>query len=171
MLTSRLRLRAPDEGDIDFVVDMYSRYEVVRYIGRGEVQTTREEAAERIQRYRSQFGPSAGVWLIEEQNTDDDAAVGFALLKPIPFSEGIEGEQDVEIGWHLHPRAWGKGYASEAAQALVDHARAQGLKQLVAVTHADNAASQAVAARLGMTHQDSTDRYYNTTCELFTLDL
>ncbi|WP_191089774.1 GNAT family N-acetyltransferase [Nesterenkonia ebinurensis] len=220
LLTQRLRLRAPDEEDVEFALDVYSRHEVVRYIGTGEVQTTREQACYRIARYRSQFGPAAGVWLIEQRDArlgraktrvgsepsetrlgpakcgacgamseategcpqcgqaieqserTNGARVGFALMKPIPFSEGVEAEQqDIEIGWHLHPSAWGSGFASEAAQALVDHARAQGLGQLVAVTHAENAASQAVARRLGMRYRGSTDRYYNTACELFTLDL
>ncbi|NEB07143.1 GNAT family N-acetyltransferase, partial [Streptomyces sp. SID13726] len=36
-----------------------------------------------------------------------------------------------------------------------------------AVTHPDNAASQAVCRRIGMTHRGTTDAYYGTTCELF----
>lgn len=168
--TSRLRLRAPTPEDLDFVLDLYSRPEVVRHIGTGQVQTTEGEALARIQRYRSFFGPHTGIWLIEKH--DDDAPLGFALLKPIPFSAGVdEAEMDIEIGWHLHPDAWGSGYATEAAQALIDLARAAGLARLVAVTRSENHASMAVTGRLGMRHQGQSDRYYDTTCELFTLDL
>lgn len=169
LTTQRLRLRTPTAGDAEFVQDMYSRQEVMRYIGTGEVQTTREQAYQRIERYRSQFGPGTGVWLVESH---DGVPLGFALMKPIPFSEGVVAQQeDIEIGWHLHPTTWGSGFATEAAQALIDHARAVGHKRLVAVTHPENTGSQAVARRLGMTHEGRTERYYNTSCELFTLDL
>ncbi|WP_300344393.1 GNAT family N-acetyltransferase [Nesterenkonia sp.] len=172
--TGRLRLRPPVQQDLEFVLDMYSRPEVVRYIGKGEVQTTREQAAARIERYGSLFGPASGVWLVERRarGAADPEPAGFALLKPIPLSDGVSGQQDeTEIGWHLHPTAWGQGIASESAQALVEHACAQGLARLVAVTHPDNAASQAVARRLGMTYRGTTRRYYNTVCELFDLEL
>jgi len=42
-----------------------------------------------------------------------------------------------------------------------------GLHTVVAVTHPDNTASQAVCNRIGMEHLGQTDRYYNTVCELF----
>lgn len=171
LLTERLRMRAPTEADADFVLDMYSRPEVTRHIGTHDwVETSRDQSLHRIERYRAQFGAASGVWLCEKR--EDGAQAGFALLKPIPFSDHVEAApQDTEIGWHLHPDTWGSGLATEAAQALVSHARTQGLERLVAVTHADNAASQAVARRLGMSHQGPTDRYYDTTCELFTLRL
>lgn len=170
LVTERLLLRPPHQDDVEFVLDLYSRHDVVQHIGRGEVQTSRSHAAERIERYRGQFTGSSGVWLIEKQA--DHAAAGFALMEPIPFSDHIESEQThIEIGWHLHPDSWGSGIATEAAHALIDRARTHGTDQLVAVTHTQNVASQAVARRLGMTYQGPTDRYYNTTCELFTLNL
>lgn len=168
--TPRLRLRVPTDDDAEFVLDVYSRRQVMRYIGTGQVQTTREQAKQRIERYRSQFGRDRGFWLIER--VSNRAPLGFALMKAIPFSEGVAAQQeDIEIGWHLHPDAWGSGFATEAAQALIDHAQTVGLRRLVAVTHPENTASQAVAHRLGMTHEGLTDRYYNTSCELFTLEL
>ena len=170
--TPRLRLRTPTATDAEFVRDMYSRNEVTEYIGaRNWVETTHQQALTRIERYRAQFGPASGVWLVE---ADDGAPVGFALLTAIPFSAHVTtevGDQDTEIGWHLHPDSWGSGFAVEAAQALIRHARAQGLAELVAVTHADNVASQAVARRAGMTYAGTTSRYYDAVCELFTLTL
>ena len=168
--TERLLLRPPTPHDVEFVLDLYSRHEVVQYIGRGEAQTSRGQAVKRIERYRAQFTGSLGVWLIERQS--DHPPAGFVLMKPIPFSEGFESDEThIEIGWHLHPDAWGSGIATEAAHALIDHARTNGIGHLVAVTHAHNLASQAVARRLGMTYEGPTDRYYNTTCELFSLNL
>lgn len=170
LVTSRLRLRVPTEADADFALRMYSRSEVVRFIGSGDPDLSREQAAQRMMRYRSRFGPATGVWLIESRASA--TPWGFALLKPIPLSEGLEeAHYETEIGWHLHPDAWGSGLASEAGRALLDHARAQGISRLVAVTHPENKASQAVAERIGMTREGLTGRYYGTTCELFTLNL
>ncbi|MEV0719508.1 GNAT family N-acetyltransferase, partial [Asanoa sp. NPDC050611] len=99
----------------------------------------------------------------------DGGLVGNLLLKPVPLSAGepSDGPDDVEIGWHLHPDAWGRGYATEAAQAILDDAFSRGLAKVVAVTDPDNQASQAVCRRLGMTHLGRTKRYYNTLNELF----
>lgn len=169
LLTPRLRLRAATDDDVDFVLDMYSRPEVTQYLGtRDWTETTEAQALQRIRGYRAHFTDSTGVWLIETR--DFRRRLGFVLLKPIPFSAGVqETEQDLEIGWHLHPDAQGCGYAAEAAAALIDHAGRAGITTLVAVTDAANSASRAVARRLGMTHQGSTDRYYDATCELYTL--
>lgn len=185
LLTTRLRLRTVEEDDVDVVLDMYSRPEVTAFIGTTDwVETTREQALTRIARYRSMAGAATGIWLIE--TLDARRPVGFGLLKPIPWSQHLRGgddggstpgsrsadfPQDVEIGWHLHPDAWGQGYATEAARALLAHARRHRLGQLVAVTHARNVASQRVATRIGMSHRGTTDRYYDTTCELFTIAL
>ena len=172
LMSERLRLRLPTEHDAEFVQDMYSREEVTQFIGAHDwVETTAEEALNRIQRYRERLGRGTGVWLIE--TVDTASPVGFILMKPSPFSAHVKGqsEEDIEIGWHLHPDAWGSGYATEAAERLIAHARRAGHPRLVAVTNSENIASQKVATRLGMSHQGLSDRYYGTTCELFTLDL
>lgn len=55
-----------------------------------------------------------------------------------------------EIGYTLHPWARGKGYATEAAAALIDHLVDDiGVHRLEASTHPDNIASNRVLERLG----------------------
>jgi RimJ/RimL family protein N-acetyltransferase len=64
----------------------------------------------------------------------------------------------VEIGWRLAAEHWGHGYATEAALASVEHAfGVVGLEQLVAFTTPQNARSQAVMQRIGMTHDEADD--------------
>ena len=58
---------------------------------------------------------------------------------------------DIEVGWHLHPDAQGKGYATEAARAAMRREFATGTAAIFAVVAPGNAASMAVARRLGMT--------------------
>jgi RimJ/RimL family protein N-acetyltransferase len=61
-----------------------------------------------------------------------------------------EGWPGDEIGWTLAREAWGSGYATEAATAATDWAFTQlGWSRIIHCIAPDNAASQAVARRLG----------------------
>ena len=69
--------------------------------------------------------------------------------------------EDVEVGWHLHPDHWGHGYATEAAQRLMEHARDDlGLSTINALAYPGNDRSLAVMRRLGMVPRGETDRWY-----------
>jgi RimJ/RimL family protein N-acetyltransferase len=60
----------------------------------------------------------------------------------------------VEIGWRLHPDSWGRGYATEAAEAALRFGfDVAGLSEIVAFTTTVNTRSQAVMERIGM-HRD-----------------
>jgi len=58
--------------------------------------------------------------------------------------------EDVDLGYAFLPRYRGRGYAFEAAQALVAHARRLGIPRLAAITTPANAASIGLLLRLGM---------------------
>ena len=59
--------------------------------------------------------------------------------------------RSAEMGWILRRDCWGRGYATEAARALMAHARsAWGIRRFVAHCDAENAASAGVMRRLGM---------------------
>ena len=167
--TDRLFLRRWEDGDADFVFDMYSRWDVQRFIGRvPRVMEGKSEAVALIERLRSQEHPVHGFWAVGRKDTD--RLVGTILLKPIPASgktSPLQPSGDIEIGWHFHPDFWGNGYASEAAAVVLDHAFRCGLNKIVAVTAPKNYASQKVCTRIGLTHRGATTLYYNETCELF----
>lgn len=58
----------------------------------------------------------------------------------------------VEVGWRFDPAYWGRGYATEAAGAVIAHAfDVVGLDELVAFTACDNVRSRRVMERIGMT--------------------
>lgn len=61
------------------------------------------------------------------------------------------GALQADIGYELNPDYWGRGYASEAAQAVVDYGFSQlGVHRIWASCLADNAASARVLEKLGM---------------------
>ena len=64
----------------------------------------------------------------------------------------------VEIGWRLAFEHWGRGYATEAASAVVAHAFGPlGLSEIVAFTNPANLRSRRVMDRLGMTRSTADD--------------
>ena len=64
----------------------------------------------------------------------------------------------VEIGWRLAFACWGKGYATEGAQACLAYGRDRlGFDEVVSFTAVENQRSRAVMQRIGMTHRDADD--------------
>jgi RimJ/RimL family protein N-acetyltransferase len=166
--SDRILLRPWRDEDANFLLDLESRWEVVRFLGaQPTIMNTREDALASIARRCAIDDPIHGIWAVT--TAADGRLVGNLLLKPAPLSigESAGGPVDVEIGWHLHPDAWGHGYATEAAAAVLDDAFGRGLARIIAVTDPDNHASQAVCRRLGMTNLGQTTRYYGTPNYLF----
>ncbi len=63
-----------------------------------------------------------------------------------------EGWPALEIGWTLGKAAWGKGYATEAAEAAIRYAfLTQPVDRLISCIDPENTASQKVAVRVGET--------------------
>lgn len=168
LVTERLVVREWTRSTEDraFLFDLYRRPEVRRYIGDGRTMADADEVDALLERWSAR---ADGVLGIRAVTTVDGARVGVILLKPIPWSAGVgHGRpEDIEIGWHFHPDAQGNGFASESAAAVLALAHATGIPRVVAVTHPDNVASQAVAVRIGMRPAGETGDYYDTTCALF----
>ncbi len=63
----------------------------------------------------------------------------------------LDGKKQVEIGWALRERFWGRGYATEIGREGLDFAfKALGAKAVIAYTESHNVGSRAVMERLGM---------------------
>ncbi|MBX2972512.1 MAG: GNAT family N-acetyltransferase [Flavobacteriales bacterium] len=73
------------------------------------------------------------------------------------LTQEVDGVDELEIGYHLLPSAWGRGYATEAAIACKEFARAHGLApSVISLIDHGNHASQAVAKRNGMVYEKDT---------------
>lgn len=171
LATERLRLDrwTRSEADVDFLFDLYRRWEVQQFLGTTPtVMQHRSEAVERAERLAALDHPLHGMWAITERTRGH--RLGVLLLKDLPATSTetpLPPSGKTEIGWHLHPDAWGRGYATEAATRVLAYAFANGLLRVLAVTQPANLASQRVATRIGMQACGLTTRFYNSTCELF----
>ena len=142
--TERLALREFAAGDLPDLVRLDTDPRVMRYIGNGRAlaEDAVADVLRRVRRYYALY-PDLGVWRAERRDTGE--FVGWFCLKYIPRTV------EVEVGYRLLPDAWGQGYATEGAAALVrygfDHV---GLVRIVGLTHPHNAASQGVLRKAGL---------------------
>jgi RimJ/RimL family protein N-acetyltransferase len=171
--TPRLLLRlwdADDETDVAALFDMRSRPEVARWLGATpRPWTDVQESRDAIARWAElpDRMPGYGLWAIVPD--DVGRPVGTALLVPLPDAQGNPTD-DVEVGWHLHPDAWGHGYATEAGRRLLEHAFDDlHLDVVNAVAHPGNDPSTAVMRRLGMRPRGTSDRWYGVELEWWTV--
>jgi len=104
----------------------------------------------------------AGRWAIERRS--DSHIIGGALLLPLP-----PGNEDLEIGWQLHPGTWGHGYASEATYALAEWAFRHDGDELFAVVRPGNTRAAATVRRNGMHWVGETGKYFGLTLHVFRL--
>lgn len=143
--TERLILRPTAAEDFDRWAEMMADPVAARFIG---------GAQERSTAWRG-FAMMAGAWALQ----------GCAMFSAIERATGQwvgrigpwvpEGWPGTEVGWGLHPAAWGKGYAYEAAIASIDWAfDVLGWREVIHCIDPENAASAALAARLGAEIRD-----------------
>lgn len=73
------------------------------------------------------------------------------------LTQVVDGLDELEIGYHLVPSAWGHGYGAEAAIACKEFARSHQLNHsVISLIDHENLASQHVAKRNGMTYEKDT---------------
>ncbi len=168
--TERLDVRPWRDDEAERVFDVYAREEVARWLGASpRPMASLEEAVLAVKRWaeRNEADPRYGLWAVVPRDTGVPA--GSVLLAVLPDAAGVP-TGDVEVGWHLHPDSWGRGYATEVARAVIAAAFAAGARRVHAVVRPGNEKSIAVCRRLGMEHHGRTDRYYGVEAEHFTID-
>src|SRR3954468_1443447 len=113
--TARLLLRQWRESDLDPWAAMNADPEVREFFS-GVL--TREQSRQSMQRFAEDLARRGwGWWAVEVVATGE--FIGFAGLDPVEPGMPFDG---VEIGWRLARPAWGHGYATEAARAVVAYA-------------------------------------------------
>jgi RimJ/RimL family protein N-acetyltransferase len=143
--TERMLLRPYSLDDFDAFHDMHSRDDVARYLP----WETRDEQASReaLQRHQT---------VVLEKDGDAITLAGFdketgrLVGEFILFLRSVQ-HRGGEVGYVLHPDAWGRGLATEGARAMLEIGfDLMGMHRIIARIEARNTGSAAVLERLGM---------------------
>ncbi|MBD2136810.1 GNAT family N-acetyltransferase [Anabaena sp. FACHB-1237] len=167
--TKRLIIRnwIPDE-DAEQVFTMYNDPDVTYFLGSAACPPSIESQRQRLidSLERSQFRQNgSGSWAIVEKTSN--MIVGKILLSELPDTNWML-TKDFEIGWHLRRSAWGKGYATEAADGMLEYGfNTLQLPVIYAVVKPENYRSIRVTQRLKMTALGTTKKYYGMEVLLF----
>ncbi|QDY99895.1 GNAT family N-acetyltransferase [Nitratireductor mangrovi] len=138
LVTERLVLRPPHQDDVPELVELANERRIAEMLGRmphpyGEMEARAFVATTR----RRNDGCTYAV-----TNADNGAFIGCAGLNDTP--------RGLEIGYWIGGPYWGRGYATEAAHALVDLAfRATAIDTLHASCRVVNSASRRVIHKCG----------------------
>lgn len=148
--TRRLELRRPSVADIEVIHAIHSDPRACEH-NPGDVLESRREAAELLRRWTMHWS-THGYGYFSVDLPGSDAPIGFCGLKGVAF----RGERVLNLFYRFDPAFWGRGLATEAAEAVVDYAdrRLPGLA-VIARVRPQNAASRRIVTKLGLVKQPS----------------
>lgn len=140
--TKRLRLRPFRRGDEDELARHLGDWEITRQLALNPHPFDMDHAQDCIGECLAQpNGPKHGLRFAIEA-PDETGLVGGAGLSPI--------EAGFELGYWIGRSCWGRGYATEAASALVDLGfAALSLEEVTALVFGENPASVRVLEKIG----------------------
>jgi len=141
--TERLTLRLQTTEDADFILELVNDPSWLQFIGDRGVRTV-EDAREYILNSINMYEKSGFCFYLVERKEDNIPLGICGLVKR-------DALEDVDIGFAFLPTYWGKGYAYEAASAVLAYGLdTLGLKRIVAITTQDNYASAKLLEKVGL---------------------
>ena len=141
--TERLLLRHMAASDAAFMLDLLNDEAWLRFIGDRGVRTL-EQARDYIAKGPVEMVERLGFGFYVVELKETGCPVGVCGLAKRDFLD------DVDVGYAFAAPYRGRGYAHEAARAVLAHAAQLGLKRIVATVRAENAASIALLEKLGL---------------------
>ncbi len=139
-----VQLRVPTDEDAVAWHRVFDDPEVMEFHGgRSAELYVYEELTARQRRHDAERGFC--LWTVLD---DDGEVIGFTGAQPWERDWGPTGE--IEIGWRLGRKYWGRGYATAAARMTLERLGAAGVPHVVAMVRPGNERSIAVTRRLGM---------------------
>lgn len=175
LTTARLQLHTWSDEDAEALFRVSTDPVVMRFF---PSMPTRDQVFELVERHRENLaagrpglfavsvvvstgpttlGSTTGGSTTGVSPSSTDGCIGFVGLATPSFEAPFM--PCLEIGWRLAKEAWGRGYATEAGEAVLDHGfKTLGLPEIVSFTAVSNAPSIAVMRRLGM-HRDPAEDF------------
>lgn len=148
--TERTVLRRWRDSDLAPFAEMNADVEVMEFY---PSTLSRDDSDAFVRRITDEIERTGhGLWALEI----DGRFAGYVGTTSVTFEGDLHGA--TEIGWRLARWAWGHGYASEAARAVLDDAfRLRELDRIVSFTTETNVRSRAVMERIGLVRRPDLD--------------
>lgn len=149
LVTDRLILRAPHIEDVDAIANLADNLRVAEMLSRMPHPYTKAHAVDFVRRANAgEIGKCVYAITLAQNGT-------FVGCCGINYRRGA-GKDELEIGYWLGEPHWGKGYATEAAHALVDLVfRATQVEKLYASCRVSNIASRRVLYKSGFQYTNT----------------
>ena len=129
---------------------------VMKYINGGQKTSRADINNKFIPRVQSFTNPEQGWGLWGVKITTNQKFIGWILIRPMEFFTAQPEHNNLEIGWRFKQASWGKGYATEAANAVLNSVAEQtGVNTFSALADKDNKASINIMQKLGMRYLKS----------------
>ncbi|MDO9074356.1 MAG: GNAT family N-acetyltransferase [Rubrivivax sp.] len=163
--TPRLQLRHLEARDLDALAAMYADPELRRFFPDGT--QTRDETARELAYFAHGHPrhPRLGLWATV------DRASGRLLGRCGLLPWTVDGRDEVELAYLIDTAHQRQGYATEAAQAIVVHARdTLGLARLISLITPGNAASVCIAQKVGMRFERTMEDEWGP-CHIYAVTL
>jgi len=136
IMTERLEIRRFQQADKERYVKIMTNPEVYKYLGDGK--GVEDEIARRMVTF---FSFSRGVFAVVEK--ESGKLIGHCGIRPIQDGR-------IELLYAYDPSAWGKGYGTEAAKAVLDYGRENfEIDELIAMAYPENPGSIGIMKNLG----------------------
>ena len=165
--TVRLTIRPFVAEDAPAMAEVLGDAEVMRFSDSGPLNQVAVSDWLGEQVKANSLSQDFGRWAICENAGSQ--AIGYIGLTQ---DEGRTAEREAELGFRLARRSWGRGYATEAAQAVVEAAFGAGwVDRLIGIVDPHNSASVRVLQKLGMSYaRPITLEGYDYPDHLYVLD-
>lgn len=152
ILTERLILRPAEPSDAQAAFERCNLPEVAKYQD-WELPYTLEKAESRVSALMAMDGPTDGeAWNL----TVADAAAPERVLGNLYVGSSWGGRTAL-VGYKFHPDYWGRGYATEAAQAIIEYMFTDfGVSRIESSAHPENFASHRVMEACGLVYEGLT---------------
>ena len=160
--TPRLIVRPLERADVSALVAMWSDGKITRYIGGPR---DGKEVERSLETKISSGQTDLDLWPVVEKATGE--LVGHCGL----LRKYVDGQSEIELVYVIMKKAWGRGYATEVAAAIRDHALGQlGCGRLIALINPANVASERVAVKIGLRYEKDTVRPNGMSLRVYALN-
>jgi ribosomal-protein-alanine N-acetyltransferase len=150
--TVRIKTRWLNENDIEKWTEFLGDKECTRYFPNTDFETTKDRSVfwigKQLERYKNEkYGLQA---LIEKKSGEFIGQCGL-------LAQEVDGVEELEVGYHVFRKYWGRGFAPEIAKAFMNYAQENKLADsIISIIHKDNIPSQRVAIKNGLSEEKTT---------------